>query len=263
MKLRRWIALALVGLAWANVGWAQSVVQDGQSTRGVQQSTLGGHMVRSDSTQDANTGDGSGNQYTAEAYPDRTFLKKYQSIIQSTLYHTYSRISTGVLKGPQADSSSAKDVLGAKHLGLAISYTLDDSTRAALLLIEVRGHLTQNTDSVNTFPWTAWGAHKEVYPTAIAAVIDTVGSMPTDNTFVSTHVDTVNAGPTERPVWLSQTGPFRYKWVNLVNPDTGEWFSAPYVSVRVRVIRTYGISVANLGTQAPPTTINIDLLGWR
>lgn len=262
MRWRRWIAL--VALLLPVSASTQSVVQDGQSTRGVQQSVLGGHLVRADSTQDANTGDGSGNLYVIEAVPDRSFLKKYPGLIQNTLYHTYSRLSSGVLKGPQADSSSAKDVLGAKHLALGIGYSLDaDSTAAALLMVEVRGHLTQNTDSINTFAWRGFGQREIQAPTAVTAWYDTIGDFAERNS--SALTDTVNAVYGERPIWLNRTNPFRYVYVPLTNPNSGEWFSAPFVSVRVRVIRTYGGTgiTAYTGVNAPPTTVNIDLLGWR
>src|SRR5512134_319395 len=102
IRSRKWIALALLALGVAGVVWAANEVQDGQSTYGVINSILGGHIVRGDTTQDANSGDGSGNLYVAEAYPDQTFLIKHTNILQATLYHTYSRLTSSVLKQPQA-----------------------------------------------------------------------------------------------------------------------------------------------------------------
>lgn len=269
-KARTWLALlALVALIGAAIAWAESQTQDGQSTRGVQQSSLGGHLYRSDSSQWSNSGDGAGNLYTTEANPDRTFLKKYQSIIQQTLYPTYARISSSVLKGPQADSSSARDMLGANHSALAISYTLDDSTSSALLGIEVRGHLTQNTDSVSTFFWRAWGPRNSINVAqgSAATIRDTLGAiigpgmgLASGGSFMA---DTVNALISERPIWLAQTNTHRYIWMPLQD-ENGAWFAAPYMSIRARLIRVYGASgVAYVGTQAPATVLNVDLVGWR
>lgn len=261
MKIRRWLALAL--LALPALVLAQSVVQDGQSTRGVQQSVLGGHLVGADSTQDANRGDGNGNQYTAEAYPDQTFLKFNPNILQATLFHTYSRISTGVLKGPQADSSAAVSMLGATRMALAIRYTLDDSTSAALLMVDIRAHYATNTDSTNTFNWREWGNRTDIFPTTASVIRDTVGSFL--DVTANALTDTVNAVLGERPVWLNQTNPFRAKWIPLNLPKSGaQWGGGPYVSVRARVIRTYGANgVAYTGTNAPPTALQVDLVGWR
>jgi opacity protein-like surface antigen len=259
---RRWIALALLLAVLATAAWAQSIVQDGQTTTR-QSSSLGGHIVRTDSTQDANTGDGNGNVYVREAYPDAGRLWKYQSIIQSTLYPTYARISTSVLKGPQADSSLAKDMLGANRMALALSYTLRDSTSMALLGIQVRTHLTDNTDSVSTFIWPGWGTSTDItgaIKDSSCSSIDPLAGVNSAGIFMG---DTVNALIGERPVWLHQTNVQRYRWIPLMS-QRGEWLAAPYVSVRVRIIRLYGTSgVARTGTTAPSTVVNLDLVGWR
>lgn len=272
MKQTKWLlALALLGLA--TTGWAQSVVQDGQSSRQVQQSLLGGHMVRSDSTQDANTGDGSGNQYTKESSPDQTFLIKRTSVIQNSLFRVgsfQSAPTVGTQALPQVDSCTAQVTLGATRMALAITYTLDtDSLCGALLCVEVRGGYTTNTDSLSTFKWN-W-SNSFSGKAVGAAARDTLGSMATTATgttvaaFASIVLDTTNVSQTEKAVWLNEVGPFRHIWLPITNRDTGEWFSAPYTSVRVRIIKNYGSTACTAwtGKAAPRTSVNIDLVGWR
>jgi hypothetical protein len=266
MRLRKWIALALLGLP--ALASAQSVVQDGQSTRGVQQSTLGGHLVRSDSTQDANTGDGSGNQYITEANPDRTFLKKYQNVIQNVLYPTGSQILSLAQRGPQSDSTSARDMLGCKHIALKIHYTLDDSARAALLAITVQGGYVGNNDSVSVASWRNWRA-AAVPATWGTVPKDTIGTFST-NPAVMSYIDSTGISASdELIVVLSEIGApgnlgGRDLWINLVDPVSGEWFNAPYVSIRVRLIGVYAASmVRHQNAKAPATAISADLVGWR
>lgn len=268
MKFRRRIALAGCALIlWMyGVANAQNVVQDGQSTRGVQQSILIGGINRADSTQWAFSNDGSGNLYMTDANPDRTFLYKYQSLIQNSLWRVQQcqaapTTCTWVL--PQADSSLAKLTLGARHMALLITYTLDDSTCEALVGIEVRGHMTQNADSVSSFLWR-W---RDVVP----AAIDTAGSMATTNAgtsvglFATTALDTANVAFFERPIVLSAINSYRAIYLPITNRSTGEWFQAPYTSIKVRVIKAYGSTACTAwtGKAGARTNLNVDLLGWR
>jgi len=266
--MRKWMAVALLLALAAGAAHAQSVVQDGQSTRQVQQSMLGGHLYRADSTQWSNSGDGAGNLYTTEASPDRSFLYKYQNVMQvGSLWRVRQcqaapTLCTFVL--PQADSSSTMLTLGATHLALMVTYSMDaDSGCASLMGLEVRGHSTANSDSVSTFKWR-WRA-------ATASPTDTIGSQATTSTgatvngFVTTALDSTNVGPFEAPVWLNNTQPYRAIYIPLVNRDTGELFSAPYTSIKARIVKQYGSTACTAwtGKLGALTAFQITMVGWR
>lgn len=225
------------------------------------------------------TGNSDGATNTREVSPEYQQLWKYQSLLQSAMYPTASVIAGGTnpaLKSPQADSSQAKNMLGANHMALAISYTLDDSTSMALLGVQVRGHYSENTDSLSTFVWNAWGPGNSRYTAqgTAATVRDSVGASANSSagdansgltSGSSFMADSVNCLAGERPIWLNRTAPGqqRYLWIPL-ETQNGTPFSAPYVSIRWRIIRVYGASgVAYVAKQAPVTLVNADLIGWR
>ena len=266
MKLRR-IAAALAAGALAIVALvAATSVQNGQSTNGVQKLDIVGGINDADSVGQALSFSGR-NVLVTESSPDQTFLIKRTNVAQATLYHTNS-ISAG-RKGPQADSTLVPvSMLGANRMALLIRYSLDaDSGRAALLMVQVRGHYAANADSTNTFIWRAWNTREQLFPTAAATqatIVDTIGNFA-DIDYNSANTDTTTGSYGERPVWLNRVDPHRAIWINLVNPETGEWFSAPYVSIRVRIMRVYGSTAVTAwtGTSAPATSIQADLVGWR
>lgn len=70
--MKRIAILAALAALWAGSAVAQTVTQDGNSTRTSQQAQLQGGLLRSDSTMRALTVDASGNLQAAEAFPLNT-----------------------------------------------------------------------------------------------------------------------------------------------------------------------------------------------
>lgn len=265
---RTLLALAALALLAAGVVSAATSVQNGQSTRGVQQIDLVGGIKDADSTGQVLRFDANGNLLMSESAPPQTFLIKHTNILQGSLWRVQQcqaapTTCTQVL--PQADSSMALSTLGATRLALAIRYNLDaDSACAALLCIEVRGHYAANVDSSNTFAWRWITNTTSTNP-------DTVGAMATTNTattvgaFTNSSLDTTNIGLNERAVMLNSTSPFRSIFLPIYNRNTGEQFQAPYTSVRVRLLKVYGSTACTpwTGKAGPITSIQADLIGWR
>lgn len=209
---------ALLLLALPVVVIAQSVTQDGQSTRGVQQGVMVQGLVRADSTGQCLTMDGSGNLKMVDGNPARLDFRDGSVAI----------INSAIANG-SADSSAVINVGKYRLQGLAVRIVGSPATTIRLA-IQIRFHLNSQSDSTSIFPWLPHGN------VGTGASVDSLA-------FSSVIAPTaILQGRSEFTLTLSQDAPVASKfgngaaaYINL-HDWLGHEFWAPYISVRIRVI---------------------------
>jgi len=158
--MRRILAAAAL-LALPVTLWAQTVTQNGQSTRGVQQGQLQGGLNYVDSTMvipgvDPTTK----GWYTQEQSPARNAIFTQQIINNASFVIGF------------ADSSAVLDVHAYEHLKLLIHVTpLATKTAVVHFAVQIREHWNSQVDSSSTFT-EIWAGNAPV-TTAATAVADT------------------------------------------------------------------------------------------
>lgn len=198
----------------AGLALAQSSAQDGQSFRGILQSTLNGGMVDADSTAKAQRMTSAGASQVNDVSRDRNYNSGPTLLFNDTT-------AVGM-----ADSSSATAVSDFIHGALWIK--VEGGGRVVRLAVQVRGHLNglSDTSSVAVFP-----------PLALAstdsAATTTLVTLPT----------AVQQGQDELAVNVVNTALAVSKWGRatfVVVPLSRFGFYAPvystHISVRIRVL---------------------------
>lgn len=243
-KILRALAVAAL-VAVPVVVMAQVVAQDGQRTdpgrRAIGQGLLIGGVDRSDSTFRALTLDPSGSASTVDADRDRNFFTS------QTLIDNWVMASGAAM----ADSSTPLATHAYKRLGLMIYGIPDSASNGTVrLALQIRAHLSASTDTLSTFPWIRFsvtdsaatgidsvghGANPAQVPlTAVQATqanSSLGGVLPGEIklTFNDSRRDTTDAGGNGKP-FSSPVGFY------IPLSHSGDWFWAPYTSVRVRVL---------------------------
>lgn len=222
---------------------AQAVVGDGQSFRGVLQGQAQVGIVRADSTAKLLTVDSDGNLKVAQSSLDRNYYKTFQ-LINNQLTASGAAM---------ADSSSPQATYDLRRMGLMIYPTAFDSLSTIVrLAVQVRAHMTNQADSASSFPWARYSVGRS---TTAGNYADSVGHWNSGYTGPLTPVQTTTAtaaAPYLYPGEIMVTFNFARDdstangngkpwsfpkgiYLPLVGA-LGEWFWAPYTSVRVRVI---------------------------
>ena len=250
MRIRRWLAVAVL-LALPAALLAQAVVQDGSSYRQNLQAQASGGIVRADSTMKILTVDASGNLVTTTSNP---VFNNYRT---GTLINNWLFASTGTMADSNTTPVQAYDL---KRMGLFIYGIHDSLSTVVRIAVQVRGHTNQNTDSVSTYAWLRWTNAAGIPGGASAGVfrVDSIGQPGGFINIPTTAVQTTNATVAVASPYLLP-GEFEVIF-NVARRDTidgtqggkpfsaplgyyvpltgamGEWFWAPYVTVRARVI---------------------------
>jgi hypothetical protein len=266
MRMRRLVAVVLLLALWSMAALAQTVGQSGRQVagpshrdaNGVLTSTsagppvpmLVGGTVRADTTiQDI--------AVTAEGY-----VKTSEASPLFSNYRTGELINNQVTASGvfMADSNTAPvQSYDLKRIGLTFFGTFDSLSTVVRIAVQVRSHFNLNTDSLSTFPWYRWANAGGIPGGAGAGMVktDSIGhasllamSQVPLTAVQATAANSANGGllPGEFEVIfnLSRSDttaagngkPFSAPtgiYVPLVGP-LGEWFWAPYFSVRVRVL---------------------------
>jgi hypothetical protein len=155
-----------------------------------------------------------------------------------------------------ADSSAAYLTLGWNHISLMLYPRVDaDSIKAALLKVRIHRHFIQAVDTTSAFPWQRYKPGGTGGPDTIGSFLDAYG---TDDLGAKVDYGDILVLVKVRPGGNQPQG---YA-IDLVDPRTGAWFSAPFTSVKITVVETYGASFAALGL-GPTVRWRADLIGWR
>lgn len=159
--MKRWLVIA--GLLIASVAHAQTVVQNGNSTRGVQQGTLQSVLNYSDSSGVVPGGDVNLHAlYTADQSRDRDAVQ---------LFNVMSGTNLAV---NAADSSGVLDVHAYRYLKLLIKITPRTGANTVVrVAFQFRECANGSTDSSSVFPEYAYGQVALGAVTTVASQIDT------------------------------------------------------------------------------------------
>lgn len=208
-------SLAALLMVFAGAVYSQSSTQDGQSFRGVLQSTLNGGMLDADSTAKAQRMTSAGAAQTNDVSRDRNYNSG-----PTLLYNDTTAVG-------MADSSGVTAVSDFIHGAIWIK--VEGGGRTIRLAVQVRGHLNGQSDSSSTavFP-----------PLALAstdsAAVTTLVTLPT----------AVQQGQDELAVNVVNTALAASKWGRatfVVVPLSRFGFYTPvyctHMSVRIRVLQ--------------------------
>lgn len=185
------------------------------------------------------------------------------------------------------DSTSVPtQTLGYTRLALLVYPQFDNLIAAAQFAIQVNGHQYSSTDTLSSFAWSMTHPSRSGGPDSLNSLLD---FKATRIQFGSGGDDTLLTTPGERIFFI---GPNLNTHSGILIPlkDTdGTWISAPYISIRWRIMNTFGSAFTAYGqgaafafgspavTQAgvatekgtsgastPRTVIlRADLVGWR
>lgn len=244
MTWRKWV-IAAVLLAVPMWVWAQVVANDGSSTRGQTSGQAVGGFVIADTTLRVHRMDDSGNLKVLEAAP---LSGNYRT---GNLIDNQLTASTGAMADSNATPIQSYDL---KRVGLMVYGIHDSLSTVVRLAFQIRAHPNTNTDSTSTFPWLRWSN----VATSGVFRVDSIGQPLGVVNIPTTAVQTTNATvavaspyllPGEFEVifnvarrdtvdGLAAPKPFSAPlgyYIPLTGP-MGEWFWAPYFTVRVRVV---------------------------
>ena len=152
---------ALLLLALPFIVFAQTVTQNTQSTRGVQQGQLTGGLGYADSTMQVPGVDPTLHAwYVAE-----------QALARDDV-HLFTAISNSALANAAADSSGVMDVHRYRYLKLLVKAYLTNgaSNATARLAFQLREHMNSNVDTMSTFAEYPYGANSQ---SVVVGLIDT------------------------------------------------------------------------------------------
>lgn len=144
------------------------------------------------------------------------------------------------------DSTSVPaQTLGYNRLALLIYPQFEDSVGAALFAIQVRGHQNSATDSLSTF---AFGLTHSALAAAQSAP-DTINSFLDMQVpkiqFGSSGLDTARTTPGERLLLMSPNINTQSGILVMLKDRDGTFLNAPYVSIRWRIMNTYGANLTS------------------
>ena len=236
--LRRASLVALAALVTAGAVRAQ-VGADGVKAQSLSMQRVGG-ITASDSLGRILKMDASGNLKTVDADRDRDYWTLLGAVDDTLGSGTALGSSTSARLQWTAESTTVAAAYPYKRFAVAIRIIPigGDTTNVFKLAVQVRKHTAAVADSANTFGWYSWVAGNT------AAVADSIGHNYS-GTFSSGAGQQLGPWPSER-VFTFQ--PWRgrgdlksaqtFGWPNGVMVDlidsNGQWFWAPYISVRVR-----------------------------
>jgi hypothetical protein len=140
------ILCAALAALWAGAAWAQTVTQDGNSTRTSQQAQLQGGLLRTDSTMKANTMSSTGGQAVYDESRDRDKVRTWQPS---------EVLTVASLAAAAGDSSDVIDVHEYRYLKLLIKATpigaaVNTTVRLAFQFRECMNGV--DSDSSSVFP---------------------------------------------------------------------------------------------------------------
>ena len=253
MKWRK-IALAAVLLTVPVFVLSQTVQQDGSrldpGRRGSGQAVLIGGMISADTTMGILRTDDNGNLKVVENSP---LISNYRT---GTLINNQLGASGTAMGDSNAVPVQTYDL---KRIGLSFYGIFDSLSTVVRVAVQVRAHFTQFSDSIATMPWHRWTNAGGIPGGTGDGVIraDSIGnvSLVAESQVPLTPVQATSANsagggllPGEFEVIFNYSRddttaagngkPFsapRGIYVPLTGA-MGEWFCAPYMSVRVRVI---------------------------
>lgn len=186
--------------------------------------------------------DVNGNAYVSEASKDRDSWRLYPNVINNQL------TASGV--GMVDSSSVPSDTHDMRQLVLVLNGTPDSLSTVVRLAVQIRGHYNTSSDSSSTFPWVRW----PVRSSTVASGVDSIGHTLV-GTYAQAQATTANVLASDGGLW---PGEFEVKF-NVAANDTsglgngkygaypkgmyiklvdhgGDYFWAPYTSIRIRVI---------------------------
>lgn len=236
-------ALALVAL-WAGGVWAAQDVQQGQKFYQYPRGTVNYGVSRSDTSADAVATDGSGHPLISDVSRDRDNFVITTNAINDTM--TVGLTLTSPFNQGVAFTAESTAVLTAypyHHTALCIRVipAAGDTTTLIRLAVQVRGHTSSSADTASTFAWYPW-----MVAGAVAATnVDSLGQTTSGAFTAASQYATcwsgefeVIASPKRGKGGLSAGTIFGAPdgiMVDLCGPR-GEWFWAPYMSVRIRCL---------------------------
>ena len=233
MKLLRSLALVLVALAIAVGSFAANNVRqlpDGTYVN-----------VQTGAACDAN-----GNALIRDGAPDRNFVLLQPTFLSTRFVYGADGVSTGWTspKCLTVDSASvAASTAGYGQLALLVYPSFEDSVAAALFAVDVRVGENTSTDTLSVYHALRWKRFVSGKGTAGSAP-DTLGSfteIPVNQVqFGSNGLDTLQLCPGEFPMVL---GPNKNTTAGIVIPlnnTDGTPITGPNISVRWRIMNTYG-----------------------
>lgn len=182
-----------------------------------------------------------GEAYVSEYSKDRDNWRVYPNIINNQLNAT----TAGV------DSCQPQDTHDMRQLALVLYGQFDSLSTVVRLAVEIRGHYSTATDSGSTYPWIRWPVRATFNGTTD---VDSLGQMYV-GTYAVAQLTSANQPFVGGGCWpgefmvkfsISQrdsvaSGAGKYgaapygMWIQLVDQG-GNWFQAPYTSVRIRVL---------------------------
>lgn len=237
------VAFILAALLLAGPVYAQQN-QDGQVKRPFQ-AQVGGGVVRADTTTKAFTMSTTGGLSIYDEARDRdqwAVLNGGSPIINDTLT-VGSGINAGAGNGAPASFTAESSLVISSGmyqrfaLAVRVIPAAGDTATKIRLAVQIRGHITSAVDTNSTFAWLPFQVE------AAIAGIDSLGDYGTQ--VAGDHVS--QAGPGE---FKLQFDPRNYtgtsgvgnvfafpsgRWIQLIT-NSGEWFWAPYMSVRIRCL---------------------------
>jgi len=177
---------------------------------------------------------------------------------QGHIYFHPAVIQSRRSPGEVPDSSAVYAAAGATRWFGAFHFTLDaDSAAAVVMALQVRGHTTDNNDSLSTHPWSVVCSRDT--DDAAFGTADSIGSLKFMNQGVW-DVDDVMLN--ERPMTLVHHGYPRAMWVPLTPTKCSDNFTADGISVRIRSLRVYKAD-GTVHSVAVQTVYKMDLYGYR
>lgn len=222
-----------------------------------------GQVNYADSSVVPTASDANGNLGAYDPNRDRDQVWQYVGIID--------RSTPGIVR-PYPDSSSVLLTRGWNKMALVFYPTLKaDSVEAAWVAVQIRGHYTAAGDSVGANPWRHWNGAAPAFTAGVGGAADTINAGQgylNANFGTQTFPADSLARSGEFVVFVPAEAVPRGLWIPLVD-RTGDWFSAPFTSVRVRLLKEIGNQAPSSGANpwgvalAPQLKVRLDLAGWR
>lgn len=229
------LVVAFAGLSRAQVG------ADGVKSQGLSFQRIGG-ITGADSLGRVLKMDASGNAKVVDADRDRDLWGVY-NLINNQL--------TASGSGMADSNATPVATYNFRRTGLMFYAQFDSLSSEVKIAVQVRAHYSSATDSASAFPWYRW----PVRSTTVASDVDSLGHM-TKGTYAQAQITTANVAQSSGGLW---SGEFIVKFQS-ARQDTvdgisagkygaypkgiyiplqdigGNYYWAPYTSVRVRVL---------------------------
>jgi len=253
--MKRWLWLASFLLA-ATAAHSQTVVQDSASFRGLKHWAPIMLVYPQDGTARAAEADAEGNLKISDGTPDRN---------QSWVYFDALNSGDKYIFKFGADSTAILDTQGANHIKVWFHAACTgagtagncDSLGFYLFALQVRAHLTSMADSSTSHPWTLWRT------VSVLVGPDSIGSFSRSSVATDSTADVVTEFLVPVRVHTeTRVEPLGY-WFHLRDPHTGEWFTAPKMSIRIRLLKVYNRDGAVTGGNQNSARYRMHVAGSR